>query len=177
MSIEKAKKLEDLKARAEAIRNQRFEIVKPQLPVAVKAALQQMADYLQSQSFTITYNQTSPRGFKAQYKGIDVVVSSTSDDDNLIGADYEIHLKTGKNQLSVRLMVNRGQSVSGPVSGDIDTVIHDYESRYIPLLEGLSASDLDGSYTLFSYATNKSGTRTVYFSNGKEVIDKLFETI
>ncbi|GEM_PF-3149695 len=177
MSIEKAKKLEDLKARAEAIHNQRYAIVKPQLPLAVKAAMQQMADYLQSQNFSITYNQTSPRGFKAQYKGIDVVVSSTDDGDNLIGADYEIHLKTGKNQLSVRLMVNRGHNVPGPVLGDIDTVIHDYESRYLPLLEGLSASDLDGSYTLYSYATNKSGTRTVHFSNGKEVVDKLFETI
>lgn len=177
MSLEKAKKLEDLKILAQKICSERHAVVEPQRPIALKAALKEMADYLESQNFSISYSQTSNRGFNAQYNGIVVAVTSTDDNEQLIGADYEIYLQYGQQKVTVRLMVNRGTDIRGPLPGDVDTQIKDYENRYLPALEALSLDELDGSYQLYTFAKGNSGPKVEKFANGKQVVDKLFEGI
>lgn len=175
MSLEAVKKLEDLKARARQIYSQRSAVVEPQRSLAVKAFLQEIADYLKSQDFTVQYSSTSNYGFKATYGGVVVDVTSTGDKENFIGADYEIVLKYGKREQSVRLLVNRGTDIPSPTPGDTLKQLHDYETRYIPALESLDIAELDGSYKLYSFHKSKSGIQTINIANGKEAVDMLFE--
>lgn len=175
MSIEKVKKLEDLKEKAAQINAERYALLKPKIPLALKSVIVEMANYLKSQGFSITYSVTSVSGFRAQYKEIDISVMASGDELDLIGADYDITLHYGQKKLVVRLMVNRGKSVRAPISRELDGQIDDYEKRYIPELEALGNSELDGSYELYMNVKNQSGIQTIYFVDGKAVVDKLFE--
>lgn len=58
MSLEKAKNLEDLKARAQKIIAERNAVVEQQRPLAIKSALKEIAEYFLSQDFTVTYSPT-----------------------------------------------------------------------------------------------------------------------
>lgn len=177
MSLETLKKLEDLKARALKIHSERSAVVVPQRPLAVKAFLKEIADYLKAQDFTVQYSQSSKYGFKAIYGTVVVDVTATGDDESFIGADYEIVLKHGNRQQNIRLFVNRGTDVKSPLPGDVATQLHDYETRYLPALESLTTAELDGSYKLNSFIKSKSGIQNIHVANGKQAVDMLFEDI
>lgn len=175
MSLQNAKKLEDLKKQAESILEKRYEIIRAQRPKAVETALKQMADYLKSQDFEVTYRQGSERGFVAKYNDIQVTAKATKDDDQLMGADYAIELSRGKKTKVIQLSVERGTRVDPVHTTNTEQKIAEYENRYIPSLEALSDGELDGSYKLFIYSDNKPGKRIQELADGKEAIDLLFE--
>ncbi|UXO69974.1 hypothetical protein [Pantoea dispersa] len=175
MSLENAKKLEDLKQQAEAIHARRAAIINAQRPKAVEAAIKQMADYLKSQGFELNYRQGSERGFTATYNDIQVTAKATRDDESLVAADYAIEISRGKTTKVIQLSVQRGTRID-PVRGtNTEQKISDLQNRYLPSLESLSDGELDGSFKMFIYADNKSGKRTVELAGGKEAIDLLFE--
>lgn len=175
MSLENAKKLEDLKQQAEAIHARRAGIINAQKPKAIEAAIKQMADYLKSQGFELNYRQGSERGFTAKYNDIQVAAKATKDDESFIGADYTIELSRGKTIKAIQLSVQRGTRVDPAFGTNTAQKISDYQNRYLPSLESLSDGELDGSFKLFIYAENKSGKRIEELASGKEAIDLLFE--
>ncbi|EGP1134007.1 hypothetical protein IV596_000366 [Salmonella enterica] len=177
MSLEKAKNLEDLKARVQKIIAERNAVVEQQRPLAIKSALKEIAEYFLSQDFTVTYSPTRARSFTAKYNEIEVIVTSTDDNESFFGADYEICLEYGQKKLAARLLVNRGTDIRGPNSGDIDSQIDDYKNRYLPEIEALSLNELDGTYKLYSFVKANSGHRVENYTDGKQLVEKLFEGI
>lgn len=172
MSLEKLKKLEDLKAEAKKIYDGRGKILESQRPAAVIKFLNEMADYLKENSFTVSYFQGSERGFNASYGEMSVVVTASGDNDQIWGADYQVVISGSRKEATVSLRLNRGDSIQPPLDSNIDKIIHDYETRYLPALKSLDNSSLNGGYRLtFNTAGQKN---PLNIANGKEAVDTFF---
>lgn len=172
MSLEKIKKLEDLKAEAKEILDERGRILKSQRPAAVINLLKEMAQYLEQNSFVINYFNGSERGFNASYGETFLVITASGDDEKFWGADYQVGISGSRKEAVVSIALNTGDYVHPPLDSNIDKVIHDYETRYLPSLKALDNSKLDGSYQL---TFNSPGQKTpLNIKNGKEAVDTFF---
>lgn len=174
MSLQNAKKLEDLKQQAEAILKRRSTLITSQKPKAVINALGQMKNYLKEQGFEVVLRDGNERGFVAKYNDIQVSAKASRDEESFLGADYAIELTRGKTTKVVHLSLERGTRIDPVLATSTEQKIADYENRYIPSLEALSDGELDGSYKLFIFSDKKTGKRTEELAGGKEAIDLLF---
>ncbi|EOV9557457.1 hypothetical protein ACN5LW_002513 [Cronobacter turicensis] len=175
MSIEKAKKLEDLKSEANKVLEEKSQIVRSQRPVAIVNLLKEMASYFESNKFSIEYYQGKERGFTASYGSISIVISASGDEEEFLGRDYEVELTGQEKSARVSLRLNRGDTIHPPLDGNIDRIIHDYETRYLPAIKAQDLSRLDGSYSLSFHATGLKNP--IHISNGKEALDSFFELL
>jgi len=182
MSLLEAKKLEDLKEQASKLYQAYYKNIDAQRLRAINTALKEMTDYLEIQGFNIALKNQPNRGFVASYKDILIEAESSRDDERFFGADYLIKFKVNKkSETQVSLSVKRGNQVDHPHShGSVSDQIKDYEKRYIPALMALDPSELDGSYNMrvletASPMSRSTSTSVKLFTNGKDVIDYLFQ--
>ncbi|WP_421505742.1 hypothetical protein [Erwinia rhapontici] len=175
MSLEKAKKLEDLKEEVNSIFSARNKLIESQRPKAIVSALKEMTDYLSSQEFNVTINNGLQRGFIATYKDIKITASASKDEETFFGADYVIDIVSGLKKRQVLLNVKRGARVNPPLGGNIDQQIADYQNRYIPAVKELDVEELNGSYILSMVEEGRGTKKEITVANGQAVIEKIFE--
>ncbi len=177
MSLAEAKKLEDLKQKANELWGSYYSGLNAQRSAAIVSALDSMIDYLKEQGFDVQTDAQIARGFLATYKGITIKAEASGDDEAFIGADYVINITVGKSdKTQVTLNVKRGKRINQPFSHEsVADQIKDYENRYIPEIEALDPSELDGSYNLSVTEVAGNNHRIKNFSTGKDVIEYLFD--
>ncbi|MEJ8324403.1 hypothetical protein WKI40_14820 [Kosakonia sacchari] len=176
MSIEKIKKLEDLKAEEKKIFEQRNKLFDKQRPDAINALLNEMAVYLKDNGFSNAFvHEEDQRSFTSSYGEILITVTSSKDSESFLGADYQINISSGKKSASISLSLNRGDRVQSPHEGNLDAKIHDYETRYLPALRALDIKQLDGSYSLTFNSMLLKTPKSI--PNGRTGMDMFFDLL
>ena len=175
MSLQDAKKLQELKERAGTVLGPRRATLSAQRPKAFQNFLNDTANYLQGEGFVIEAVGNPLSGIKANYKGLELSVIEQGNLPLIDNSDYAIQISLPQKTLLVYLKVNPGSYVEPAKGSTTEKLISDYENRVLPSLEALSDGELDGTYKLFYQHTNPSGTTIVFLNNAKEVIDKVFE--
>lgn len=175
MSLQDAKKLQDLKERAGAVLAPRRATLSAQRPRAFQSFLNDIAEYLEREGFGIEAVGNPLSGIKANYKGLELSVNAQGNLPLIDNSDYAIQIILPQKILIVYLKINSGTYVEPAIGSTTEKLISDYENRVVPSLEALSDSELDGTYQLFYQHTNSSGTTKVFLNDAKEVIDKVFE--
>lgn len=170
MSLAKAKDLQDLKAEAKEIndeKNSRFMVHRAK---ALTTFLDQMKAHLLSQGFSAADHIGPNRGFTARYKGLELKATASKDDEHFIGADYSVDLESGKKKAQVMLSVGRNEGVKAPVQGDLDKQLQDYKERYLPEIKALINESFNDNHKIYFSIPNTKVHRVV-IANGVEAID------
>jgi hypothetical protein len=172
MSLQQLTKLQDLKAQAaEIYTKMKVDFTKHRAD-ANKAVLIEMRKHLESNGFSSTLKDGRNRGFVANYKGLQISVESSSDDESYVGADYVIKLTSGTKVAEVDLNVGRIAIPDEPKNGDLDILINEYENKYLLELEDASKLPLSNNHTLsFRVVKPSTGTRKS-IANGTEAIEE-----
>lgn len=172
MSLQKITKLQDLKDQAKAIND----VIETAFGVhranANKAVLIEMRKHLESNGFSATLSQGKNRGFKASYKGLNISAESSSDEEMYFGADYVIKLTSGTKSAEVSLSIGRIAYPDEPKGTDLDILINEYESEYLPALENASKQPQNNNNVLTYKVINSGLTTNKTIANGKDAIEE-----
>lgn len=165
MSLQKLKELEDLKYQATEILTKMNVAFSNHRANTNNNLLTEMRKHLESQGFTTTIKDSNNRGFVATYKSLKITVESSRDDESYFQSDYVIKLTSGSKTADLELIVSSVAVPNAPENGDVDTLINDYKTKYLPELESASKVSLDNNYQLSLRVTNTG------MSNKKNIID------
>ena len=172
MSLQKLKELEDLKSQAAEILKKMKVVFSSHRASTNKNLLAEMRKHLESQGFTTTINNGKNRGFVATYKSLKITAESSPDDETYFQSDYVITLTSGSKTADLELIVSRFPVPDAPQNGDIDTLINDYKTNYLPQLESASEVSLDNNYELLLRVTNTGISNKKTIINGSHAIDE-----
>lgn len=154
MSLEIDMKLQDLLEKENKLWEPRSVILKGQRSKAAGEIKKSIVTFFKGKDFTVSGTGTK---LKATYKsGVEVEIDTKDLETPHFGSDGLCSVKYKGQEILISYLVNTGDLPQEPMSSgrskeELDMKkIQFYKDTYLPALEKIGTSDLDGSYKLFS---------------------------
>lgn len=160
MSLAEKMKLQDLKAKVEALNVPRRELLNKQINDAAVSIQNEVLEFFKSKGFSITGQ--IPK-LKATYNGgLETTIDLSNLKGNFWGCDGCIDFKYENKPFVINYSVVRGKAPErGSWSGSQEKLnqmeMDYYEGVLLPYLQSVGVSDLSGEVILFTFVKNATG--------------------